>query len=101
MADINGLKRHARIDEMASPDDISMLEMLLKSAVEWFTNAGVKPRKGSPLYDLGVYMLATAWFNQRGDLSAATLVQVPHGVYSIRAQLMSGDLADEADGDSK
>lgn len=86
---INDLKRYAGL----SPDDDPLiLELCMRSAEEWFANAGVKEaaRCGS-LYCIGVYMLATHYYDQRGvlDVSSAAKgsAELPFGVMSIMHQL--------------
>lgn len=82
MPQLNELKRYAVLDP--SDGDDLLLEACMEAAVEWFQGAGVAPRE-SRLYDLGVYMLAVHYFDNRGVVGKDE--QLPMGVYSIMHQL--------------
>ncbi len=52
-----------------------VLKLCLEAAIQYFANADVPaPIEDSPIYDLGIYMLAGTWFNARGTLAIG---QVP------------------------
>ena len=99
MPNIDELKRYAVLDpgcgdvyleaSQQSEQDAqeALLQMCMEAAVEWFKNAGVKPpAEPSRLYDLGVYMLAVHYFDNRGVIGAKD-DQLPLGVFSIMHQL--------------
>lgn len=92
MPSIDELKRYAVLD----PDgDEETLKICMEAAEEWFANAGVpRPKETTRLYDLGVYMLAVHYFDNRGAVSDAgkgatteTDRHIPFGVLSIMHQL--------------
>lgn len=84
MPSIEGLKRYAVLD----PDgDAQTLELCMNAAKQWFENAGVpEPETKNELYDLGVYMLAVHYFDNRGAIGKDD-VNLPFGVFSIMHQL--------------
>lgn len=84
MPSIDELKRYAVLD----PDgDVETLKICMEAAEEWFANAGVpRPKETTRLYDLGVYMLAVHYFDNRGAIGN-TDAQLPFGVFSIMHQL--------------
>lgn len=87
MTNIEDLARYAVLDPVA---DAALLTICLNAAKEWFANAGVEERAGSPLYDLGVYMLATHYYEKRGVVAEGSTDTVPMGVQSIVHQLRRG-----------
>ena len=84
MPSIEELKRYAVLD----PDgDVETLSLCMEAAKAWFANAGVaEPDEPNRLYDLGVYMLAVHYFDNRGAIGNAD-AQLPFGVFSIMHQL--------------
>ena len=85
MADITNLARYAVLDPDA---DKTILEICLDAAKEWFKNAGVtEPTEANKLYDIGVYMLATHFHDNRGVLADKSTEMVPMGVMAIMHQL--------------
>lgn len=84
MLNIEDLKRYAVVDPTS---DDCVLKSCMAAAVRYFANAGVsEPEEDDPLYDMGVYMLATHYYDHRGvmDENAAP---IPFGVNSIINQL--------------
>lgn len=89
MPDLNGLKRYA----VASTDtDEVTLQLCMDAAVKWFENAGVPHLPDNPLYDLGVYQLATHYFDNRGVIAEGSAAQLPLGIFAIMHQLRSGSV---------
>lgn len=84
MADIANLARYAVLDPDA---DSTILEICLDAAKEWFKGAGVEERTDSKLYDIGVYMLATHYYDRRGVVADGAVEMIPLGVQSIMHQL--------------
>lgn len=85
MADITNLARYAVLDPEA---DQTILSICLDAAKAWFENAGVpEPTEANKLYDIGVYMLATHYHDNRGVLADGRTDMVPMGVLSIMHQL--------------
>ena len=66
MADLEMIRAYCRIlpDE---PDD-PILKLCYDAAIEYMEGAGVSPLQDSPLYDLGICMLAGTWYDARGTL---------------------------------
>lgn len=84
MLNINDLKRYAVVDPS---DDDHELETCMAAAIRYFENAGVpEPYQEDPLYDLGIYMLSTHYYDNRGVLGDKT-DELPFGVGSIILQL--------------
>lgn len=99
------MRAYARMDADANDDELDVLESCMQAAVAWFEGAGVAADTASPLYDLGVKMLALSWFENRGADTAVNLHSVPQGVYAIKHQLCALpdcviDAAPEAGGDA-
>lgn len=83
MPNIDDLRRYAVLD----PDgDETTLRLCMDAAINWYANAGVPPGTENPLYDLGVYMLAVHYYDNRGVLADKS-AEVPLGVMSIMHQL--------------
>lgn len=84
MPSIDELKRYAVLD----PDgDEQTLLLCMNAAKQWFQNAGVpEPEERNELYDLGVYMLAVHYFDNRGAIGTEDK-NLPFGVFSIMHQL--------------
>ncbi|MEG1891363.1 MAG: head-tail connector protein [Clostridia bacterium] len=86
---MDALRRYAGL----SPDgDAQTLELCMHAAKIWFANAGVREfMEGNALYNLGVYMLATHYYDNRGVLDSSgalrTDIPLPFGVLSIMHQL--------------
>lgn len=78
-------KEHLRID--GEQDDTS-LALFIDSAKEYFSNAGVK-EKDSPLYQLGILMLVTHWYENRTGVSDDLPQKLTMGLQSIILQLKS------------
>lgn len=84
MATLDGLKRYAVV---GPGGDTATLELCLAAAIQWFKAAGVKePDDDNALYDIGVYMLALRYYDQRGVVGDKT-TPLPLGVMSIMHQL--------------
>lgn len=84
MPEIRTLMRYAA----ANPDtDRGLMEVCMEAAMQWLENAGVTRREDNALYDMGVYMLATHYFDNRGVVSENSNQQIPLGVFSIMHQL--------------
>lgn len=85
MPSMEELRRYAVLDPEG---DTQTLEMCLEAAMTWFENAGVpKPDEPNRLYDLGVYMLAVHYFDNRGAMGTKNDSELPMGVFSIMHQL--------------
>ena len=86
MPDLKGLKEYAVIDGDASD---TLLQLCLDAAIGWFENAGVKkPEQSTPLYTLGVYRLATFYYDNRGPVDGSSGADsVPYGIQGIVHQL--------------
>ena len=84
MPSIDELKRYAVVDPNG---DDRELRLCMAAAQRYFANAGVpEPAGGDPLYDLGIYMLAVHYYDNRG-VSGDRTEQLPFGVNSIIHQL--------------
>lgn len=84
---LDEMRVYARLDADASAGELAELEGCLAAAAAWFENAGVPAGTQSPLYDLGVKMLALSWYENRGADTANNLHSVPQGIYAIKHQL--------------
>ena len=86
MPNIEELRRYAVLDQGG---DMMMLQACMDAAIAWFGNAGVKPpEEANRLYDIGVYMLATHYFDNRGVApEGGKSGELPFGVFSIMHQL--------------
>lgn len=94
MPDIDALKRYAVVDD---DDDVQTLQLCMDAAIDWFRDAGIEGTPTARQYDLGVYMLATHYFEFRGVVYADSRSSVskanemiPMGVYSMLHQLRKG-----------
>ena len=67
---------------------MAMLGLLLNSAKEYLTNAGVKEQE-SELYKLGIMMLVTHWYENREQVSERIPHNLSMGLQSIILQLKS------------
>lgn len=69
--------------------DSAVAQLCLDAAKEYLANADVpEPETDSALYDLGCYMLAMHWYDQRGVVTlGAVQGEILHGVQSIIHQL--------------
>lgn len=84
MATLEGLKRYAVV---GPGGDTATLELCLAAAQEWFRGAGVDPPDNdNALYDIGIYMLALHYYDQRGVVGDK-IAELPLGVMSIMHQL--------------
>lgn len=86
MPNMEELRRYAVVDPT---EDGLVLEKCLAAAMRYFENAGVPPPqtgKEDPLYDLGVYQLATHYYDNRG-VSDDQQSPMPYGVNAIIHQL--------------
>lgn len=83
------MRAYARLDDDAPKEELAQLDGCLAAAEAWFANAGVPEDTQSPLYDLGVKMLALSWYENRGADTAGSLHSVPQGVYAVKHQLCS------------
>lgn len=84
MPNIDDLKRYAVVDPT---EDGKVLEGCMAAAQRYFENAGVpEPQVPDPLYDMGIYMLAVHYYDNRGASGDRT-EQLPFGVNSIINQL--------------
>lgn len=86
MADIEGLIAYGNIDGDASED---VVELCLNAARRWFKNAGVpEPEESDPLYDMGVYQLATFYYDRREPSGVINFAAPPpFGIQGIVLQL--------------
>ncbi len=84
MPKLEELKRYAVLDPGG---DEQLLKMCMEAAQTWFEGAGVpEPAEPNRLYDLGVYMLAVHYFDNRGVIGGKDS-ELPMGVWSIMHQL--------------
>lgn len=84
MPNIHDLMRYAVVDPAEDSRD---LEMCMAAAQRYFDGAGVPaPAEDDPLYDLGIYMLAVHYYDNRGGVGDKT-EELPFGVGSIIRQL--------------
>lgn len=84
MPNIDDLRRYAVVDPAEDSRD---LEMCMAAAQRYFANSGVPvPENEDPLYDLGIYMLAVHYYDNRGGVGDKT-AELPFGVCSIIRQL--------------
>lgn len=85
MADLNGLKRYAAVNDET---DEALLTETMQAAIRALEAAGVAERFGDSLYDLAVYQLATHWFDRRGVvMENGAAMQIPLGLQGIVHQL--------------
>ena len=85
MANIEGLIAYGIIDGDAS-DEVA--ELCLNAAKQWFRRAGVpEPQEADPLYDLGVYQLATFYYEKRSPEGINFAASPPFGIQGIVLQL--------------
>lgn len=86
MPTLDGLRRYAVI---GPGGDETTLMLCLEAAAAWFKGAGVPPPAAdNPLYDMGVYMLALHYYDQRGATAGKSdTTELPYGVMSIMHQL--------------
>ncbi len=84
MASIDGLKAYVKDADALTEGDLATLNVCYTAAVEWFSRAGVPKMANNGLYDLGVYMLASSWFENRGAWTELDLNAIPQGVYAIK-----------------
>lgn len=70
----------------------SELDLCLRAAMDYFENSGVhEPLEDNPLYDMGVYQLATFYFDKRNSIGmSAAAKEIPYGVNGIILQLRNG-----------
>ena len=89
MATLDGLKSHAVVDGELTDAE---LQLYLDAAVRYFGNAGVPaPEETDPLYDLGVYRLATFYIEHRAPVGSSVGTDaVPYGITGIILQLRDG-----------
>ena len=78
-------KEYLRID---GDQDDEMLGLLLNSAKEYMTNAGVEEQE-TDLYKLGIMMLVTHWYENREQVSGTIPHTLSMGLQSIILQLKS------------
>lgn len=98
MVDIAEMRAYVRGDADMPSEELALLEACMEAAIEWFANAGVPERENSPLYDLGVKMLAASWFLTRGNDTGVQMHTVPQGVYAIKHQLAKVPTASSQEG---
>lgn len=85
MADLNGLKRYAAVNDET---DEALLEDTMYAAIRALEAAGVAERIDDKLYDLAVYQLATHYFDHRGVVQEnGSSQQIPLGLQGIVHQL--------------
>lgn len=85
MANIEGLIAYGIIDGDAD-DDVAQL--CLDAAKRWFKQAGVpEPAEDDALYDLGVYQLATFYYERRSPEGINFAAPPPFGIQGIVLQL--------------
>ncbi|MEG1515272.1 MAG: head-tail connector protein [Clostridia bacterium] len=84
MPRIDDVRRYAVVD---SDGDTKTLEMCVEAAVEWFKRAGVpEPDKQNALYEIGVCMLATHYYDMRSERVDQSTA-IPRGVFTIAQSL--------------
>lgn len=79
----------ARYANATTDTDKELLADCMEAAQVWFENAGVKRLEDNKLYDLGVYQLATHYFDNRGVVAEGSTAEIPHGIFPIMHQLRS------------
>ena len=85
MADIDGLIAYGIVDGDVNLD---VLELCLNAAKRWFKGAGVpEPNEDDALYDLGVYQLATFYYERRSPDGINFTAPPPFGIQGIVLQL--------------
>ena len=78
------VKEYLRID---GDHDNDLLDLLIESAKEYLSNAGVKEQEGK-LYKLAITMLVTHWYEQRHQsIDGRTSRVIEMGVQTIILQL--------------
>lgn len=84
MPNIDDLRRYAVVDPEEDP---RVLEGCMAAAIRYFQGAGVPtPENDDPLYDMGIYQLATHYYDNRGA-AGDNLALLPFAVNSIINQL--------------
>jgi uncharacterized phage protein (predicted DNA packaging) len=81
---LDELKIFLRID---GNDDDLLIESLQKSAEEYLTNAGILKDYSKELYKLGIKILVTHWFDNRGVQSDKTNNKLSFSLDTIITQL--------------
>lgn len=85
MANVDGLIAYGIIDGDASEE---VVELCLNAAKRWFDKAGVpEPADTDPLYDMGVYQLATFYYERRSPEGINFAAPPPFGIQGIVLQL--------------
>lgn len=86
MADVRGLIAYGIIDGDANE---GVVELCLNAAKRWFKNAGVpEPEGNDSLYDMGVYQLATFYYDRREPSGVVNFTAPPpYGIQGIVLQL--------------
>ena len=89
MVSLSGFKAHGVFDADATDSE---LELTLRSAMKYFENSGVQmPLEDNPLYDMGVYQLATFYFERLNTAGmSAAAKEIPYGINGIILQLRNG-----------
>lgn len=73
----------------------SVAAMCLNAAKEYLSNAGVKERPNSALYDLCVYMLTMHWYENRGVMLVGQVRgEILNGVNAIIHQLANTNVSE-------
>lgn len=87
------VKEYLRID---GDYDDPMLSLLIDSAKEYLSNAGVKEQENN-LYKLAITMLVTHWYENRNqETDARTKKVLDLGLQTIILQLKVGGLNDQS-----
>lgn len=81
-------KEYLRID--GNYDD-EMLQILIESAKQYMSNAGVKEQEND-LYNLAIMMLVTNWYENREQVTGSIPKSINLGLQSIILQLKVGNL---------
>lgn len=83
MLTLEAAKRFASLD----PDsDDTVIQLCMDAAIKWFEDAGVPRGTNAKTYELGVYRLASHYYDNRGTTDQAADL-VPPTVFSVMHQL--------------
>lgn len=83
MLSLETLKRFAALDPDA---DDTVIQLCMDAAIKWFEDAGVPSGTVAKTYELGVYRLASHFYDNRGNTDQAADL-VPPTVFSVIHQL--------------
>lgn len=85
MKSLEKAKEYLRID---GDQDDELLGLLINAAKEYMSNSGVKEQE-SDLYQLGIMMLVTHWYENREPVSVTLPHALTMGLQSVILQLKS------------